>query len=117
MRRSLAVLWLIALGSNVAAQEFELPTLRGSTPYDAAPPVFHRWEGFYVGGQVGYTTNSTMDFGDSASSLIAKILRFTKLEDQFHPSQWTSLPAAHPKGGNFGGFVGYNSQWDDVVLG
>jgi opacity protein-like surface antigen len=117
MRRSLAVLWLIALVSDVAAQEFELPTLRGAAPYYPVPPIYHRWSGFYAGGQVGYTPLTTMDFGDAAKSLIANILRFTRLESEFSPSQWSSIPPAHPTGTEFGAFIGYNSQWDDVVLG
>jgi outer membrane immunogenic protein len=117
MRRTLAALWLIALVSDVAAQEFELPTLRGSTPYVAAPPVYHSWSGFYAGGVAGTASITTMDFGNAPRALIANILRFTKLEDEFHPSEWTSIPSAHPRGVTLGGFVGYNSQWDDVVLG
>ena len=121
MRRTLAALWLISLVSDVAAAdygapEFELPALRGSTPYVPAPPIYHRWSGFYGGGQFGYANGKT-DFGSSPSSVISQILRFTALEDQFHPGRWTSIPSAYPSGANFGAFVGYNSQWDDLVLG
>jgi opacity protein-like surface antigen len=116
MRRSLAILWLIALVSNAAGQEFELPPLRGSTPYIPSPPVYYRWSGVYVGGEIGYAP-STMTFGNSSGTLVAEILRFSRLKNEFHPETWPSIPQAFPKTGTFGGFVGYNSQWDDVVLG
>ena len=115
MRHSLIALWLIALMPNAFAQEFELPTLRGSTPFIPAPPTYTRWSGVYVGGQVGFAP-AIINFGASPSSLIAEILRFTELENTFHPSEWPSLPQRRTSGSSFGGFVGYNSQWDSIVL-
>jgi outer membrane immunogenic protein len=116
MRRSLAVLWLIALVSNAAAQEFELPTLRGSTPYVAAPPVYHRWSGFYAGAQVG-RSGANVDFSDATRSLVAFSLRELALENEAHVSLWRVLGNSNVAATNFGGFAGYNSQWDDLVLG
>jgi outer membrane immunogenic protein len=116
MRRSLTALWLIALMSNSFAQEFELPSLRGTTPFVPAPPVYTRWSGYYVGGQAGFAPG-IFSFGASPSSLIADILRFTELENVFHPSQWPSIPQARKSGTSAGAFGGYNSQWDSVILG
>jgi opacity protein-like surface antigen len=116
MRRSLIALWLIVLMSNAFAQECELPTLRGSSPYVPEPPIYARWSGYYVGGQTGYAP-AIVSFGASPSNLIADILRFTELENKFHPSEWPSLLQKRTSGSGFGGFVGYNSQWDSVILG
>src|SRR5262245_23952277 len=78
MRRWLAALWLIALVSTTAAEEFELPALRGSSPYVPAPPVYTRWGGFYGGGDVGFTP-ATMEFNGGVKALVAQVLRFTKV--------------------------------------
>src|SRR5262245_29494550 len=103
MRRSLAVLWLIALVSDVAAQEFEMPALRGSTPFVPAPPVYHNWSGFYGGGQVG-AAPAGIGFGSSPGTLISDILRFTRLGSEAAPTSWPLLKPAYPKGATFGGF-------------
>src|SRR6185369_4729393 len=116
MRRSLAIFWLIALMSDVSAQEFELPTLRGATPYIPEPPVYFRWSGFYGGAQAGFTSGS-VSFGDGVGKLVQNAIRFTRVESEARPENWLSIPSAFPKGANGGAFVGYNSQWDDIVLG
>ena len=54
MRRWLVGFCLIGLTSHAAAGEFELPTLRGSSPFIPEAPKYARWSGFYFGGQVGY---------------------------------------------------------------
>jgi outer membrane immunogenic protein len=116
MRRSLAALWLIVLLSNAAAQEFELPALRGSTPYVPAPPTYTRWSGFYGGAQGG-VSSAAIGFGAAPSNLIAEILRNTELENKFQVSQWPRIPSGSARSSNWGLFAGYNSQWDDVILG
>ena len=116
MRRTLAALWLIALMSDVAAQEFDLPVLRGSSPFVPAPPVYTRWSGIYAGGQAGLSS-ATMGFGAAASNLIADILRLTELENKFQVSTWPRIPSSSDRHGHWGAFAGYNSQWDNVVLG
>ena len=52
MRRLLVVLGLLASISGTAAQEFEIPTLRGTDSFvpDAPGPLYRpRWSGFYIG--------------------------------------------------------------------
>ncbi len=116
MRRWFVALWLIALTARAVAGEFEMPVLRGSTPFVPAAPTYTRWSGFYVGGQVG--GNSThMDFAGATESLIAYLLRTTALENEQHPSQWGVLGSADVTGTSYGGFIGYNSQWDDLIIG
>jgi outer membrane immunogenic protein len=79
-------------------------------------PTYARWEGFDFGAQVG-VSNMTTDFGNSTSGLIAYILRNTEVEDQFSPSTWTTLPSNTTNGQQYGAFIGYNWQWDELVVG
>ncbi len=114
MRRLLVVVGLIASISNASAGEY--PILRGSSNLVPDTPTYFNWSGFYVGGQVGYGT-SGMDFADASQPLIAFSLRELALENVAHPSEWQVLGKANTKGGSAGAFVGYNTRFDDVVVG
>jgi len=85
--------------------------LRGSVA-----PSYMRWDGWQAGIQVGYGNLNT-DFGDSTGPLVAFILRNSTLENEAQPSSWTTLPRNSTNGPVFGGFVGYNVQWSELVLG
>jgi outer membrane immunogenic protein len=121
MRRLLAVLAMTGLVSDALAGEFEMPTLRGAstdyapTPFVAAPPIFTRWSGFYAGGQ-GSGSIAGMDFSTSVRSLLSFATRNSELE-RANVTDWTTLRNGDTSGAGFGGFVGYNTQWDDVTLG
>jgi opacity protein-like surface antigen len=115
-RRILIALALIALASEASAADYETPVLRGSSPYVPAPPRYTRWSGFYVGGQVGYSS-AHVDFNEASQSIIAFALRDTALEEQGHVSQYEVLGQVDKQGVSFGGFAGYNWQFDDVVVG
>jgi len=115
MRCLLVALGLIASTCGTLAQEFELPTLRGSEGWTPAPPpAFAGWGGFYVGGQVGYT-NAGADFKNSVNDLSSFIVRNTIFESIV--STFTTLPKASTNGGSYGWFAGYSSQWEGVILG
>lgn len=95
--------------------------LRGSQPGPApsfvpGSPVYPRWSGFYVGGDIG-TSSGAVNFGTSTRSLVSYILRNTAVLDLLQPDQWTTLPKGHASGDGWGAFAGYNSQWDEVILG
>ena len=75
-----------------------------------------RWDGVNFGGQFG-VSNMNTDFGNSTSGLIAYILRNTEVQDQFSPSNWTTLPSTTTNGQQYGAFLGYNWQLDQIVLG
>ena len=110
-RAGLAAFALIAMApASVFAADMP-DFLRGSYS-----PTYTRWEGFNAGAQVG-VSNMTTDFGNSTSGLIAYILRNTEVEDQFTPSNWTTLPSNTTNGRQYGAFIGYNWQWDELVLG
>ena len=86
MRRWSVALILFGLTSSAAANEFDMPTLRGSSPFVPQSPQYTRWSGFYVGGQAGYGM-AQMDYSGATGSLIAFMLRELALENESQPSQ------------------------------
>ena len=119
MRRLFVALALLGFVSDASAGEYEipdLPTLRGSSPFVPAAPTYPRWSGIYVGGHAGWGM-AHMDFSGATQSLLAFVLRQLALENEQHVSQWKVLGAQDTHSASFGGFVGFNSQWDDVMLG
>ena len=110
MRRLL--LAVVMFGTAAGAQAADMPDfLRGSLP---AGPV--NWQGFYVGGQ-GAVGESDMNFTASTQSIAAKLLADTAIQDSGQVSSWPVGGKVSVRGTGFGGFVGYNSQWDSVVVG
>lgn len=108
-RAALAALALVlAVPAGASAQDF----LRGSLFNGTAT----RWDGINFGVQLGLTNMNT-GFGDSTSSLVAFALRDTTVENEFMPSTWTTLPSATTNGRQYGAFLGYNIQWDQLVIG
>jgi opacity protein-like surface antigen len=116
MRRLVIALGLLGPVTGACAGDFDWPVLRGSSRYPVVSPAYARWQGFYGGGQMGYG-NAHANFAQATQSLVAFSLRTTALENEQHPSQWQVLGAADTKTSSIGGFVGYNSQWEEVVLG
>jgi outer membrane immunogenic protein len=115
MRCLLVALGLITSIGGAFAQEFELPTLRGSEGWmPAPPPAFTGWGGIYAGGQVSYSTAGS-DFGNGVNDLASFIVRNTILQPVV--SNLSTLPKADTNGASYGWFVGYNSQWEGVILG
>ena len=55
------------------------------------------------------------DFGNANQSVLNYILSNTELQDKV--SGWTTLPKGSTSGASYGGFIGYNWQWNDVVMG
>jgi len=109
LRAGLAALALILM-APVGAVAADMPDfLRGSFT-----PSSSRWDGFYVGAQAGKTFG-TADFSNSTASMISYILAETELQPIV--SDWKTLPKGSTGSQSFGGFIGYNYQWDDVVLG
>ena len=109
-RFAIAVCSLLAGASADCAMAADWP-LRGSVA-----PSFTRWDGWQAGVQIGYGNLNT-DFGDSTSPLVAFILRNTVLENEDAPSTWTTLPRNSTNGPVFGAFLGYNVQWQELVMG
>jgi outer membrane immunogenic protein len=115
MRRVFYTLILLSLASPaMAADPADFDFLRGSDT--VGPGTYSRWSGFYLGGQVGYGWANT-DFSGSTGPEIAYVLRETALQQSFAPSSWPILGRASTGAPQFGGFIGYNSQFEDVVFG
>ncbi len=116
MRCLLAALGLIGLLSPAFAADYELPRLRGSETFVPAYPTYFSWQGFYAGGQVSYTSASA-NFSAATQPLIAFSLRQTAVLAVAAPDQWPVLGTRDTGAAGFGGFLGYNIQWDDAIIG
>jgi outer membrane immunogenic protein len=104
---ALALILLTPVGAN--AQD----VLRGAFGSSGSTT---RWDGINFGVQLGLTNMNT-DFGNSSSALIAYSLRNTTVENEFDPSSWTTLPSSTTNSRQYGAFLGYNWQWDQLVIG
>ena len=89
-------------------------SLRGSDAPVSRAPTFPSWEGFYFGGQFGRSFGSA-DFSNGTSSQISYILANTELQSLV--SDWTTLPKGTSAAQSYGGFIGYNFQWGEVITG
>ena len=106
-----AAIWGVAQGAYAA----DMPEfLRGSFPSQSVSTATRNWDGWYAGGQVGYSS-ADIDFGHAPKSLTNFMLRNTILQGPI--ADWSLLPKNHAQGTGFGGFVGRNYQWDDIVIG
>ena len=110
MRRFL--LAAMVFGTAAGAHAADMPDyLRGGL---AEPTPTRNWDGWYAGGQVGYSS-ANMDFSQSLVGLTNFIYRDSVLE--VPTSQLSALGKANPQATGFGAFVGRNYQWDDLVFG
>src|SRR5438874_9124979 len=104
-----------AAGVAQAADMPDLPFLRGSVSEGLSTSTVN-WQGFYVGGQGGYGS-SDEKFAGSNATMLAALLDHNVIE-QMQVSQWNlGLGKQSARSSAYGGFVGYNWQWDDVVVG
>ncbi len=123
MRWVFCSLLALTLASPAIAADFEIPPPAPVTDYDplrgaqtVGPATFTRWSGFYAGGQIGLSTGAA-NFSNMTQSLVAFSLRETLLETDQMPSQWPILGSTSATTIGYGGFVGYNTQWQDLILG
>jgi len=116
MRRFLlaAVICGAAMPGARAADLSDLPILRG--PVGGLSSSRVNWQGFYVGGQGAFGT-SDMDFTGATQSVVQKLLFDTAIDNSGGVSNWPLGSPASIHGNGWGAFGGYNSQWDDVVVG
>jgi outer membrane immunogenic protein len=114
MRWVFWALVVLSFAPPAAAANLDLGVPAG--PLTVGPATFTRWSGFYFGGQVGWG-NANADFSGATKSLVAFALRNTLLESEVAPSQWQVLGNANQSAAAYGGFVGYNTQWQDLILG
>jgi outer membrane immunogenic protein len=112
MRWFITVLSVLALPASAFAGDFDI--LRGMEP--VGPANYQNWSGFYAGGQIGYG-DASADFSRATAPIVSEALRVTTLEEEFSPSSWPVLGTNTDHKTMYGGFLGYNTQWQDVVLG
>jgi outer membrane immunogenic protein len=113
MRRVL--LAMAMFGAVSCAQAADMPDyLRGSLTSSPSPTV--NWAGVYIGGQAAHGA-ADMDFTNSGQDLLAKLLNNVDLEQQFNISKWPLNGTAHASGSGYGGFIGYNFQWSEALVG
>ena len=121
MRWVFCALVLLGLASPAVAADLDLDVLRGAETVapptlTVGPATFTRWSGFYVGGQIGYSDGNA-DFSNATQPGLAYALRQTTLENEFGVSQWQVLGTANNSTISYGGFAGYNTQWQDLIIG
>jgi len=99
------------VGTVLEAQAADLGDsfLRGSTV--VAAPGGPRWDGFYVGGDVGMSVPG-IDFTNNTPQVIA-LLNAPPITSRTA----TALGNQDSTSTHFGGFIGYNTQWDGAVVG
>jgi opacity protein-like surface antigen len=111
MRRFVLATAMVGMAFGAEAADMpDLPILRGSMV--SAPA--RTWDGWYVGGQASYSAMGA-DFSKSIVGLTNFIFRDSVLQQP--TSTFGLLPKTTTQGTGFGGFVGRNWQWDDLVFG
>lgn len=111
MRRFLLTAAMFGAVSGAQAADMpDFPILRGAFT-DGLSTARANWQGYYIGGQASYgSIASKTSFSNS------------DLQSTFQPPpglsyNWRSLGGANGVNVGYGAFAGYNSQWDDVVVG
>jgi outer membrane immunogenic protein len=112
MRRVIFALLAFAFAPSAFAQDFNWL----SVPPATNVPVVGGWAGFYLGGQFSFS-GANGDFANSTQGPLAFVLRDLTLESVVAPSNWQVLGQANHDDWGFGGFIGYNTQYERLVLG
>lgn len=117
MRRfGFVLIVVVAASSAQAGSLFDVPVLRGAFSDAPAPNYQTRWDGAYLGGLFGYTSNN-FNFASTTTDLAKSLLQSSALGDGTDITSWDVLGGAARSSMSFGGFVGYNWQWDQAVVG
>jgi opacity protein-like surface antigen len=111
------LLWTAAImmmaSAAHAADMPDLPILRGAVS-EGLSKSSPNWDGFYAGGNVGYTSDST-DFSKSIVGLSNYIFRDSILQQP--TADWSLLSkTTATQNANVGLFFGRNWQWYDAIL-
>ena len=114
---TLPLLMLLGLGglNTARAADLDYDFLRGAE-YDPAPVPVIDWSGVYLGGHGGYTS-SALGYKDTLQSLIYARSHDSTAESDFNASTLLSPSSRRVGDTSFGGFVGYNVQFGDLIFG
>ena len=117
MRRFVVAAFMTAMAQAANAADLpdltDLPILRGPVR-EGLSRTNRNWDGYYVGGQIGYVA-SAFDFSNASYSDTSFMLRNSVL--QAPVSRIQVFGKNDIQSTSFGGFAGRNWQWEDVVLG
>jgi hypothetical protein len=106
--------------ADALAADYDLPILRGTAVpapvLTVGPATFTRWSGFYFGGAFSYG-NATSDFSQTTKGLLDFSLRGLALDSALSPSEKVVLNRGAASAFGAGGFLGYNTQWQDLIIG
>ena len=80
------------------------------------PATFTRWSGFYFGGNVSLGS-ATSDFSTATRPLVQSMLQHLTILDQANVADFHVLDRGSMVAAGGGAFLGYNTQWQDLVLG
>ncbi len=116
MRVLVCGLILAAVASPALAGDFDNSWLRGSSTPIADPPNYARWSGLYGGGQVGADFRG-VSFSNDGNSTLSTITSADPILNAVSMPSLLGLGSLTTRGPSYGGFIGYNYQIDDVVLG
>jgi opacity protein-like surface antigen len=113
MRQVIAGVLALGLACSAQAQDsgWLMPT--GLVP---GTPTYWNWGGIYVGGQLGMASGNFKP-DNATGEMVANILRDTTIENEAHISDLPRLKDVSTTGRSYGGFIGFNQQWEDVILG
>jgi opacity protein-like surface antigen len=109
MRKILTAAILVA--GLQGAQAADMPALRGG--YSDMGPARPMWDGFYIGGQAAQGWAQIKPSPGYNGSLVTTYQQTTGLTGYPFPT----LASGNGDKAAYGGFAGYNSQWEDVVVG
>jgi outer membrane immunogenic protein len=100
-------------GLVIAGEASAADYLRGSSYESPAPSTSYNWAGIYVGGQVGYASASV------EIEPIDRVATSPLLRPTFEPdlTEWPGFERTNARADSYGGFIGYNSQWGEAVVG
>jgi len=110
-----ALLTLVApSGARAADLSGDFDALRGSQSVGYAH--YTRWSGFYVGGQIG----EEFDGANFSNVGLSEIQTISGLSAGFNGIPLTNFPRLtqlNTRGPSYGGFLGYNIQFEQAVVG
>ena len=121
MRWVSGILVMLGMASPALAADYYLPILRGSSQPPApvvsvGPATFTRWSGFYFGGNVS-VSSAFSDFATATRPLVQFSLQHTTVETNDRPSDFHVLGTGSAVAAGGGAFLGYNTQWQDLIVG
>lgn len=114
---TLPLLVVLGLGglNTARAADLDYDFLRGAE-YDPAPVQTIDWSGVYLGGHGGYTS-AALGFKSTLQSLIYQRSHDSTAESDFGASTLIHPGPKRVGDTSFGGFAGYNVQFDDLIFG